>query len=79
MDLTTVFSAIEASQTAKANGAAQLTTDQAKQAALAAAIAADTTAVADLTAKADSDIQAGITLLQSLLSTAVAVPVVPQP
>jgi hypothetical protein len=81
MDLTTVFANIEASQTAKSNGATQLANDQAKAAAIAQAIGTDTTNLTDLTAKADSDIQAGIAALQGLLSTAPppAPPALPAP
>ena len=70
MDLTTVFAAVEASQTAKANGANQLAADQAKAAAIAAAVSADTSNLADLTTKADGDINSAIAALQGLLSTA---------
>ena len=79
MDLTTVFAAVEASQTAKANGANQLGVDQAKAAAIAAAVQADTSSLADLTAKADSDINDAIGALQGLLSTASSVPTPPSP
>jgi hypothetical protein len=72
MDLTTVFAAVEASQTAKKNGGDQLASDQAKAAAIAAAVATDTTNLADLTAKADADINDAISALQGLLSTAAA-------
>jgi len=53
-----------------------LAADQAKAAAIAAAVQADTSSLADLTAKADSDINGAISALQGLLSTA-PVPTVP--
>ncbi len=76
MDLSNVFAAVEASQTAKSNGATQLSNDQAKQAALAQAVATDTSNLTDLSTKADSDVNAAIAALQGLLSTATIVPVV---
>jgi hypothetical protein len=76
MDLTTVFAAVEASQTAKANGANQLGVDQAKAAAIAASVQADTSSLTDLTTKADGDINNAIAALQGLLSTA-SVPTAP--
>jgi hypothetical protein len=79
MDITTVFSAIEASQTARANVTGQLSNDQAKAAAIALAIATDTTNVTDATGKADADVLSGISFLQALLSTAVVVPPVVPP
>jgi hypothetical protein len=76
--ISTVFAQIEASQTAKQNGASQLATDQAKVAAINAAVAQDTQSLNDLTTQADADVNAGIAALQALLSTAVPV-VVPVP
>jgi hypothetical protein len=75
MDMTTVFTNIENSQAAKKSGADKLAADQAKAAAIAAAVTQDTADATTLAAAADADVQAGITFLQSLLSTPAAAPV----